>query len=75
MTSIVLKRLTMLLPVFAALAIVTGRPVSVLADCGGELGACYQNAANNGSVWGSWAAGLDCEVAYAACVLTQLESY
>ena len=74
MTSIVLKRLTVLLPVFAALAIFAGSHVSVLADCSGDLGACYQNAANSG-FWGSWAAGLDCEITYAGCVLAQLESY
>jgi len=73
-TSILFKRLTVVMPVVSALAIVVGSEASVMgADCMGQLGACYQDAANAGGFWESWAAGLDCEASYTGCVRAAYE--
>ncbi|HYM24547.1 MAG TPA: hypothetical protein VEU08_15125 [Vicinamibacterales bacterium] len=73
MTSIVGKRLAALLPVVAGLAVVAISETPMRADCAGQIEACYQDAAEAGGFWSSWAAGLDCEASFIDCVRAGLE--
>ena len=73
MTSIIFKRVRVMAPAIAALALVISSPRPVhAADCIGQLGACYQDAASAGDFWAKWTASLDCELDYAGCVCAPL---
>lgn len=71
-----IKRLGVVVPVFAALVVVIGSATpAAAATCTDDLGSCYQQAGSAGGYWATWTANLDCELSYAGCVRDGLFGY
>lgn len=52
----------------AVLVVGSSRPGEAAVACTTDLADCYLDAATIDSFWYRWAAGLDCELAFAGCV-------
>jgi len=58
----------------ALLLLADAKPAMAM-PCFTDLGRCYGNAAALDGFWWRWAAGLDCELSFAACLREDLTGW